>query len=60
MTYEITVWLEDDIDAPPIMESEITIDEHIDNDTLGVVESSLRTGFAILLDKEIIVEIRRI
>jgi len=59
MNYEITVWLEDDIDSPPVMETEITIDDYVDTDVLSVVESNLKVGFAILLNKEIIVEIRR-
>lgn len=59
MVYTITVWLEDDIDSPPVMQTEIIVDEHLDKDIIDVVESNLRTAFEIMFNKLIVVEIER-
>lgn len=56
MNYELIIWFEDDIDSPPVMEAQLTVDENLDKETRNVIKSNMRIAFEIMYNQRMIVE----
>ena len=56
MIYELSVWIEDEIDRPPVMETQLEIDEELDKELINVISANLKIAFEVLYNKIVMVE----